>query len=431
MTRMEEYQALRQELETTPEAMETVADRALAREKACRKKKRIWGVPAGSLAACFALFLLLVNCFPTFAAACEGLPVLGELAEALQFDKSLRLAVENEYVQPLGLSQTENGITARVEYLIVDQKNVNVFFRFYASDGRSLRAGYRADTPGCVSVMENLDLLEDGTLRRIGILATDELPDTLELTLFAYDGEYGSYEDADLAAEFHFSIEYDPNFTAQGEVIPVGTAFTLEGQTLTVDRAEIYPTHMRLIVQEADENTAGLSSLDFYLTDDQGHTYDLGVGGFVQIGAAENGEHCYTVESPWFQNGKRYTLHIRGAQFLSKDRPPVRVDLRAKTAEGLPDGVSLKDIQRQSDMWIISFDRTPPPEGFAHSFTQFKSDYRSEDGTLEGYTGHGVHSDMAQEDLTLEDNYPEDVVYLFLSYDSTVFLPQSLDIPIN
>ena len=431
MTRMEEYQALRQELETVPEAMEIVADRALAREKTCRKKRRIWGVPVGSLAACFALFLLLVNCFPTFASACEGLPVLRELVEALRMDKYLRLAVENEYVQPLGLSQTENGITARVEYLIVDQKNVNVFFRFYASDGRPLRARYSADTPGCVSVMENLDLLEDGTLRRIGIMATDDLPDTLELTLCAYDGEYGSYEDADLAAEFHFTIEYDPSFTAHGETIPVETAFTLEGQTLTVERAEIYPTHMRLIVQEAEENTAELSSLDLYLTDDRGRTYDLGVGGLVQMGSAENGEHCYTVESPWFQNGKHYTLHIRGAQFLTKERPPVRVDLRAKTAEGLPDGVSLKDVQRQSDMWIILFDRTPPPEGLTHASTQFKSDYRSEDGTLEGYTGHGVHSDMAQEDLTLEDNYPEDVVYLFLSYDSTVLLPQTLDIPIN
>ena len=431
MTRMEEYQALRQELETVPEAMETAAERALTREKTCRKRKRVWGVPVGSLAACFALFLLLVNCFPTFAAACEGLPVLGELAEALRFDKSLRLAVENEYVQPLGLSQTENGITARVEYLIVDQKNVNVFFRFYASDGRSLRAGYRADTPGCVSVMENLDLLEDGTLRRIGIMATDELPDTLELTLFAYDGEYGSYEDANLAAEFHFSIEYDPNFTAQGEVIPVGTAFTLDGQTLIVDRAEIYPTHMRLIVQEAGGNTAGLSSLDFYLTDDQGRTYDAGAGCLIRMGAVENGENCYLVESPWFQNGKRYTLHIRGAQFLSKDRPLVRVNLRTKTAEELPDGVSLKDIQRQSDVWVISFNLTPLPEELAHFSTQFTSDYRSEDGTQEGYTGHGFHTSGTEEYLTLESDYPEDVVYLKLSHDRTVLLPQTLDIPIN
>ena len=107
------------------------------------------------------------------------------------------------------------------------------------------------------------------------------------------------------------------------------------------------------------------------------------------------------------------------------------MDLRTKTAEGLPDGVSLKDVQRQSDMWIILFDRSPLPEGVTHSSTQFKSTYRSEDGMREGHTGIGVRADMAQEYLTLEDNYPEDVVYLFLSYDSTVLLPQSLDIPIN
>ena len=430
MTRMEEYQALRKEPEVLPEALETTAERVLAREKACRKKVRIWGVPAGSLAACFALFLLLVNCFPTFAAACEGLPVLGELAEALRFDKSLRLAVENEYVQPLGLSQTENGITARVEYLIVDQKNVNVFFRFYASDGRSLRAGYRADTPGCVSVMENLDLLEDGALRRIGILATDELPDTLALTLFAYDGEYGSYEDADLAAEFHFSIEYDHSFTAQGEVVPVGTAFTLEGQTLTVDRAEIYPTHMRLIVQEAEENTAALASLDFYLTDDRGHTYDAGAGSVVSMGTGEN-ENCYLVESPWFQDGKHFTLHIRGAQFLTKGKEWVRVDLQAKTIEGLPDGAALDEIRLYDDTWQVSVRTDSMPKGTARRASLFGSEYHNEDGTIQGYTGRGYSGgDGGWEYVTLED-YPENVVYLKLSHDRTVLLPQSLDIPIN
>lgn len=36
----------------------------------------------------------------------------------------------------------------------------------------------------------------------------------------------------------------------------------------------------------------------------------------------------------------------------------------------------------------------------------------------------------AGEYVTLED-YPENVVYLKLSHDRTVLLPQSLDIPIN
>ena len=32
----------------------------------------------------------------------------------------------------IGLTQTKNGVTATIEYLIVDQKQVNVFFRLYS-----------------------------------------------------------------------------------------------------------------------------------------------------------------------------------------------------------------------------------------------------------------------------------------------------------
>ena len=220
-----------------------------------------------------------------FAAACEDLPVLGELAEALRFDKSLRLAVENEYVQPLGLSQTENGITARMEYLIVDQKSVNLFFSFHSEDGCPLRAQYSTDTTDCISLMNGIDLQKNDELQQITLMSVgDTLPDTLELTLFAYRDAIGSGEESEPAAEFHFTIEYDPSFTAKGETIPVGASFTLDGQTLLLDRAEIYPTHMRLILREAAENTANLRSLDFCLTDDQGGTYEAGAGSVVSMG---------------------------------------------------------------------------------------------------------------------------------------------------
>lgn len=431
MTRMEEYQALRQALETVPEAMETVAERALAREKTCRKKKRVWGIPVGSLAACFALFLLLVNCFPPFAAACEGLPVLGELAEALRFDKSLRRAVENEYVQPLGLSQTANGITARMEYLIVDQKSVNLFFSFHSEDGCPLRARYSTDTTDCISLMNGIDLQKNDELQQITLMSVgDTLPDTLELTLFAYRDAIGSGEESEPAAEFHFTIEYDPSFTAKGETIPVGASFTLDGQTLLLDRAEIYPTHMRLILREAAENTANLRSLDFCLTDDQGGTYEAGAGSVVSMGTGEN-ENCYLLESPWFQDGKHFTLHIRGAQFLTKGKEWVRVDLQAKTIEGLPGWRSAGRDPALYDTWQVSVRTDGMPKGTARRASLFGSEYHNEDGTIQGYTGRGYSGgDGGWEYVTLED-YPENVVYLKLSHDRTVLLPQSLDIPIN
>ena len=50
MTRNEEYQALLQELETTPAALDGAVERALRRRKRDRRL-RLFGVPAGSLAA--------------------------------------------------------------------------------------------------------------------------------------------------------------------------------------------------------------------------------------------------------------------------------------------------------------------------------------------------------------------------------------------
>ena len=111
MTRNEEYQALLQELEATPPALDGTAERALRRRRRDRRL-RFFGVPAGSLAACFIAFVLLVNLFPPFARACGGVPVLRALAQAVAWSPSLSAAVENDYVQPMGQSQTVNGVTA-------------------------------------------------------------------------------------------------------------------------------------------------------------------------------------------------------------------------------------------------------------------------------------------------------------------------------
>ena len=83
MNRMREYEDLMAELAETPPELEFTVERALSRERSLHKKRRIFGVPAGSLAACFAGFVLLVNLFPPFAAACGNIPVLRDLAEAV------------------------------------------------------------------------------------------------------------------------------------------------------------------------------------------------------------------------------------------------------------------------------------------------------------------------------------------------------------
>ena len=134
MNRIEEYEALLKELETTPENLESTVEKALKRENTFQKKRRILVSSAGSLAACFAAFVLLVNLSVPFARACGSIPLISDLARAVSWSPSLSAAVEHDYVQPMNLSQCQNGITAKVEYLIVDRKQVDVFFSIQSDD---------------------------------------------------------------------------------------------------------------------------------------------------------------------------------------------------------------------------------------------------------------------------------------------------------
>ena len=127
MNRMEEYSALLQELEETPPRLNFTVARAKGRAKR-QKLRRALGLPAAAVAAVCVCFVLLVNVSAPFAAACASIPILKELSEAVSFSPSLSAAVENDWVQPMGLTRSENGAEMTIEYLIVDQKQLNIFY---------------------------------------------------------------------------------------------------------------------------------------------------------------------------------------------------------------------------------------------------------------------------------------------------------------
>ena len=284
MNRNEEYKAILHELEPMPAALDGTVERALRRRRR-ERRLRIFGVPAGSLAACFIAFVLLVNLVPPFARACGNVPLLRALAQAVAWSPSLSAAVENDYVQPIGQSQTVNGITATIEYVIVDQKQVNIFFTLKGEGYESLSAELPEFTPWqrC-SVLGGDFLQPPGTLLRFTLDYQDnDVPEGFTMTLGVTGETAGEAEsqppaassvwdalekdtappDNGILATFTFDLKFDPTYTASGEIIPVNSAFQLDGQTLTVTEAEVYPTHVRVNVEGSAANTAWLKRLDF------------------------------------------------------------------------------------------------------------------------------------------------------------------------
>lgn len=377
MTRNEEYQQLLKQLDMTPPSLEYTVQRAQARDKACRRKRRLLGVPVGSLVICFTAFVLMVNLFPTFAYACGGVPVLREFAKAVAWSPSLSAAVENQYVQPIGMSQTENGITATVEYVIVDQKQVNIFF--------TLEGAYEylsADMPTFSPVQRCSVLGADfrqppGTLLHYTLDYGDEdVPDGFTMTFPVFGEQPGeqdapvplqrSYEEELLSpekeperkilAEFTFDLHFDPAYTDQGERISVQKDFELDGQTLAVTEAEVYPTHVRIHVIGAEENSAWLKGLEFYLEDEKGNRFEAISNGIVASGDTDTPANVsFRLESTYFSRSEHLTLHITGAEWLDKARERVEIDLKNQMAPWLPEGVTLLEAQEYPDGWTLQF----------------------------------------------------------------------------
>ena len=454
MTRNEEYQALLQELETTPAALDTTVERALRRRRRDRRL-RLFGVPAGSLAACFIAFVLLVNLFPPFARACGNVPVLRELALAVAWSPSLSAAVENDYVQPIGQSRTENGITATIEYVIVDQKQVNIFLTL-EGDYETLTAEMAEFTPKQKCSVLGADIRQEpGTLLCFTLDYQDsDVPEDFTMAFdvtgeteeessdsptqppAATSVEEAMLEDSpeyapDVLASFTFDLAFDPTYTASGEIVPVNSTFQLDGQTLTVTEVEVYPTHVRVNVEGAADNTAWLKDLDFYLENEDGERFDSISNGVSATGDPDTpAMKSFRLESPYFADSAHLTLHITGAVWLDKDRERVRADLTNGTVEWLPEGVTVQAMQHRENGWVLTFDVTAPADIHKQVFA---SRYYDEAGTkyvMDNFGWSILDDGHGEAYLPLKD-YDQDTVLLELNWSHATEAAVLVTIPIK
>ena len=377
MNRKNEFDAMIEELNRCTTGLETTLDRAYKRKR--KKTTQMIVRPLAGLAACFAVFVLLVNFCVPVAYACSLVPGLRELAAAVTFSRSLTDAVENEYVQPMDLSQIDNDITAYVDYLIVDQKQVNVFYRLNSDKYESLEIypevlntdGVR---PASCSYSNTGFGADNGELRCLSIDFVDgNVPASLRVKLNVYtnsiryenvapeqavDDIYSDnpYEEPDYLAHFDFLLEFDPKFTATGKVFPVNQTVILEGQAITITDIEVYPTHLRVDIVESADNTAWLKDLDFYIETDWGMKFDPVSSGITATGSTDSPSMVsYRADSTYFYKADHLKLVITGAQWLRKDMETTYLNLVTGEHGELPEGAAFDSAMKQGSGWVVKF----------------------------------------------------------------------------
>ncbi len=429
MNRKNEFEAMLEELNRPVPALETTLDRAYSKRR--KRTAKMIVCPLGGLAACLAIFVLLVNLSTTVANACSRVPVLRELAESVIFSRSLTDAVENEYVQPMDLSQTKNDITAEIVYLIVDQKQVNIFYRLTSEKYERLSAdpAISCDDENVAYYVRNGSFGEEnGELLSATVDFTrGNVPDKLQCTLKVYS----FYEDffqrpankgPKYLAEMEFDLEFEPKFTASGKIFPVNETIIIDGQRITVTNIEVYPTHLRVEVTESDDNTAWLKNLHFYIETDQGMRFDPAFSGVTATGSADSPSMVsYRADSTYFYEAEHLKLVITGAKWLRKDMETTYLNLVTGEHSELPAGVELDSIQKQDDAWIVKIRAIPGENGEIHRpFSDVIQDSAGNAYTINRYSvlvsSNKDGSDQYFYSFITLKNYPYDEVWLTPPY---------------
>ena len=239
-------------------------------------------------------------------------------------------------------------------------------------------------------------------------------------------------EEPDYLAEFTFDLEFDPEFTAKGEMVPVNQTFDLDGQSLTVTEVEVYPTHVRVNVADDPANTAWLKDLEFYLENEDGERFEPISNGVTASGDPDSPANVsFRPESPYFADSEHLTLHITGAEWLDKDMERVRVDLAHRTAERLPEGVTFQSAEKRDGGWVLTFRVKQRKENYTHQvwyLTFFDEAGNLYEANQRSYSTDG--SGYFEEMMPLP-GYQGDIVLLQPTYSRTTVETTPVTIPIK
>lgn len=361
-------------------------DRRILKEK--RKKRALYS-SLGTVAASLA-FVLLVNTSTAFANSVSRIPVLSELADFVKLDRGLSSAIENDYVQEVGLTAWDGEKTLMLPYVLADERNLVLFFQLPKdfvleeeewimvdmkkmtdrTTGENIKDGFTygsGSLPGQSLeenkgyLMQRYNFIERSLPQSIAIEVELEVTRYEQSEAQAAAGEEGTHVSRSAGT---YSFDVDFNTFREPVVYPVNREYTLKGQKVTVKEMTAYPTGTEVTFEFPEGNSAWVRGLDIALEQD-GKVKENTSGMITSTYDDEKGKRSIFIDSNYFEEPKEQALLLRGVRILEKDLEYLTVDLDRKTIIPAIEGLELKEVVRKGEKADLVFStRMESEEGF-------------------------------------------------------------------
>lgn len=348
------------------EAMDLIEDKYL--DEALRGKYRRtspfvrWGICVAAAAAVFVLvFIGSVNLFPATAYAMSRIGILGDLVRSVTFDKSMRVCLENEYAQYVGEKKiTKDGRASEVYCMVVDASRISVFFETDVPNrGQGVASGeeeseemvfYVEDCEG-LEEYEYCSMMVDTGVKNLYEYRLDfvdkKIPEKLNFRIAYYRVDKDGAEK--FVSHSTYTLYPDMKYAKVVKTYEVNQTFEVEGQKITMESLEVYPTQAKLLLRSNKENTARLNDISVTLRDDKGREYEVNKNGVTGTYSEDGNLAAKWYESSYFTKTKSITAVVNGIDMIPVDKRYGMISLKNHSIENMPEGVSLKDMVLEKD----------------------------------------------------------------------------------
>jgi len=378
-----------------------------------RRRRALRHRSVAAAAACLALVACLfsIRISPAFATMLRDIPGLEKFVDLIENgDRGIKLALENELMQPIGATDEHDGRSLTVNGIIVDESRMVVFyelrndasmepFRMRSPElkdpqGETIKAGYGYGDGGEAEVERGRNVVR-GTMD-VWLQPGLSWPDKLTLTV-ASGAEVPKADPTRLSGpsyrigdelppedssgpEYRVSFAIDKaKFADMKRVYPIGKTISVEGQKITFQEAVVTPLRIALKVGYDSANTKKIFGAgDLQLVDEAGHVW------------TSNGGQDSTIYfgSSYFNQPKE--LYVEGSWFraLDRDKLEVVVDLDKKQILKAPDDrLKIENVTRSSDGIKLSFSLDNVPEEDKMIYASLFEGGPLKDGAGKSYDG--------------------------------------------
>lgn len=376
----ENWDVLIEESEAYPEALDSMESRLQKRIGKDRRRTRMLSGSLSSAAVLLLAFTFFVNTSTVFADSMANIPILSQLAKIVRFDRSLSVAVENAYVQEMGLTAWDGDRSLMIPYVIADERNLVVFYQlpedFELAEDEMVSVTLKTMTieaearrrqievPYASSVLTGAQSRQGyGYLIQRYRFSGGTLPRSLELeveldvipidqaeageTIVRQVGE----GDIRKAGTFAYKLEF--NEFAKPVVYELDEPYTIDGQQFTLKEVAVYPTGTEVVFEVPKSNPAWIRDLDLTIEQD-GKTIRNTSGPITSTG--EDGEWFKIhIDSNYFEKPREQTLVIRGIRLLPINDEYITVDLNKKMLTEPIMGMELTEVVKKDGRAELTF----------------------------------------------------------------------------